>query len=132
MTTYDDIYSLFMVNCNVESLNLPDTPEKRKDVIKNAVMLFNNRLESNVECDEENETFSRDLNDSEKLIIAHFIKLTILKNIRTYKNSLFTTFTKEIGIKNINAQLNSLKDEIEQEEETINMLIFNIIDDNIM
>lgn len=132
MTTYDELYTLFMVNCNVDSLMLPQKEEQMYDVIQNAVMLFNNRLRDNVKCDNETETVSRTLSDDEKLIIAHFIRLTLLKNVRTFKNSIFTTFTQEIGVRNISAQLNSLKDEIEKEEKTIDMLIFHMLDEPIM
>ena len=132
MTTYDELYSLFMTNCFSDNLMLPRTVEQQYDVIQNAVMLFNNRLRDSLECDNEKEIISRELNSDEKLVIAHFIRLTLLKNVRTFKNSIFTTFTQEIGVRNINAQLNSLKDEIEKEENTIDMLIFNMTDENIM
>lgn len=131
-TTYDDIYQLFKTNCNAEGLMMPRTTEQQYDVIKNAVMLYNNRLRDDLKCDDEFEVISRILNDDEQLIIAHFMRLTLLKNMRTYKNSIFTTFTQEIGVRNVNAQLNSLKDEIEQEENTIDMLIFNMINETIM
>lgn len=131
-TTYDEIYGLFIVNCRTENLELPSTPEQQYDVIKNAVMLFNNRMRDNIKCDDDLEVVNRQLTDDEKLVIAHYIRLTLLKNLRTYKNSIFTTFTQEIGVRNVNAQLNSLKDEIADEQDTINMLIFNMSDESIM
>lgn len=131
-TTYDDIYGLFITNCSVDPSALPNTPEKQYDVIKNAILLFNNRMRDNITCDDDQEIVSRRLSDDEQLIIARYIRLTLLRNLRTYKNSIFTVFTKEIGVRNINAQLNSLKDEIEQEENTIDMLIFHMSDESIM
>lgn len=132
MTTYDELYTLFITNCNTENLMLPRTIGQQYDAIKNAVMLYNNRLRDDIKCDDEAEIVNRELNDDKKLVIAHFIRLTVLKNTRTFKNSIFTTFTQEIGVRNINAQLNSLKDEIKNEERTIDMLIFNMIDESIM
>lgn len=111
---------------------LPNTDEKQYDAIRNAVMLYNNRMRDSIVCDDDAEVVDRELDYDEQLVIAHFIRLTILKNTRTYKNSIFTTFTQEIGVRNINAQLSSLRDEIKNEEDTIDMLIFNMIDESIM
>lgn len=132
MTTYDELYELFMVNCRADELSLPRTTEQMYDVIKNAVMLYNNRLRDNLICDDNIESVNRELDDDQKLVIAHYIRLTLLKNVRTFKNSIFTTFTQEIGIRNINAQLSSLRDEIAEEENTIGMLIFHMTDESIM
>lgn len=132
MTTYDELYTLFVTNYSTDGLFLPRTVEQKYNVIANAVMLFNNRLRDNLTCDDETEVVSRALSDDEKLVIARLIRLTLLRNTRTFKNSMFDTFTKEIGVKNINAQLSSLKDDIEAEESAISMLIFNMIDESIM
>ena len=132
MTTYDELYTLFITNCQSEGLMLPRTESQKYDVIRNAVMLWNNRFRDSLFCDDETELVNRIMTDDEKLIIAHYIRLTLLKNVRTYKNSIFTTFTKEIGVTNITAQLNSLKDEIADEENTIGMLIFYMTDESIM
>ena len=132
MTTYDELYEVFIVNCRGEGSSMPITTEQIYNNIKNAVLLFNNRFRDNLQCNDDAETFSRKLSGDELLVIAHFIRLTVLKNNRTYKNSIFTTFTKEIGVRNIGAQLNSLKDEIEAEERTIKQLIFNMTDESIM
>ena len=132
MTTYDELYTLFITNYSSDGLFLPRTVEQQYNTIKNAVMLFNNRIRGNLICDDSTETVNRELSDDEKLIIARLIRLTLLRNTRTFKNSMFDTFTKEIGVKNINAQLNSLKDEIDAEESAISMLIFNMTDESIM
>ena len=132
MTTYDELYTLFITNYSSDGLFLPRTVEQQYNTIKNAVMLFNNRIRDNLICDDSTETVNRELSDDEKLIIARLIRLTLLRNTRTFKNSMFDTFTKEIGVKNINAQLNSLKDEIDAEESAISMLIFNMTDESIM
>ena len=132
MTTYDELYTLFTTNGNTVNLMLPKSVNQQYDAIRNAVMLFNNRLRDNLQCNDETEAVNRELSDDEKLVIAHYIRLTLLKNTRTFKNSIFTTFTQEIGVRNINAQLSSLKDDIENEESTIDMLIFHMTDESIM
>ncbi len=132
MTTYDELYSLFITNGNIEKLMMPKGVGQQYDAIRNAVMLFNNRLRDDVVCDDASETVDRELTDDEKLIIAHYIKLTLLRNTRTFKNSMFTTFTQEIGVKNINVQLSSLKNDIESQEKLIDMLIFNMQEDTVM
>lgn len=132
MTTYDELYTLFTTNGNTVNLMLPKSVDQQYDAIRNAVMLFNNRLRDNLQCNDETEAVNRELSDDEKLVIAHYIRLTLLKNTRTFKNSIFTTFTQEIGVRNINAQLSSLKDDIENEENTIGMLIFHMTDESIM
>ena len=128
MTTYDELYTLFATNYSSDGLFLPRTIEQKYNTIRKAVMLFNNRLRDNLVCDDSMETVDRDLSDDEKLVIARLIRLTLLRNTRTFKNSMFDTFTKEIGVKNINAQLSSLKDDIDAEESAISMLIFNMTD----
>ena len=100
LTTYDEIYMTFITNCNSDGLMLPGTEQKQYDAIRNAVMLYNNRIRDDIVCDDDTETVDRELNYDEQLVIAHFIRLTVLKNTRTYKNSIFTTFTQEIGVRN--------------------------------
>lgn len=132
MTTYDEVYKFFIVNCRTDSLMLPSTPEQQYDAIRNAVLIFNNKLRDTLSCDDEAELFNRKLNDDEILLISHLLRLTVIKNTLTFKNGIFTTFTKEIGVRNINAQLSSLRDEIRMEEESISNIIFNMLDDSIM
>lgn len=132
MTTYDEIYEIFIVNCRADNISMPTTETQIYNTIKNAVILFNNRLREDITCDNTTETVNRKLNHDEVLVIAHYMRLTLLKNNRTYKNSIFTTFTQEIGVRNIGTQLNSLKDEIENEEKTIGRLIFNMSNESIM
>lgn len=131
-TSYDDIYQLFLNNIKVEDIDLPDTDPGRYNLIHNAVNLFNNRLRDNLACNDEIETVTRELNNDELLIIIHFMRLTLLKNLLTYKNSIFNVFTKEIGVKNITAQVNSLEFEINNEENIIDQIIFNSDDSTIM
>lgn len=131
-TKYDEVYQLFIDNVWVEGIDLPQTPEQIYNTIHNAVKLYNNRLRDSVTCDDTNEQFDRQLNDDQMLIMAHYLRLTLLKNNRTYKNAIFDTFTKEVGYKNIKAQLDSLDEEIKNEEKTIDFIIFNADESVIM
>lgn len=136
MTTYDDIYTLFMANCSMEGLMLPKNEEQMYDAIKSAVKHYNNRLRTNLKCDDANElivTEDREsLSDDAQLIIAHFMRLTLLNNALSYKNTIFTTFTKEIGVRNINSQTRSLMEMIKNAEERIDFLIFQADESSIM
>lgn len=129
MTSYEEIYDMFMENCKTENINIPQTNDGKYRQIKNAVLLFNNRMEDNLQCDNLNEVVNRVLSGNELLIIAHYLRISLLRNNRTYKNTLFTTFTKEVGIRNINSQLKSLNDEINEEELIIENIIFNAEDE---
>lgn len=131
-TSYDEIWELFLTNVWVEGTDLPETKDGIYLAIGNAVKLYNNKLRDNLICSNTLEEVNRKLNDDELLIIAHYIRLTLLKNQLTFKNSIFDTFTKEIGYKNIGVQLRSLREEIDSEEKTINGLIFNADDSEIM
>jgi len=128
-TTYDEIWLTFLNNCKVTDIDLPQTNEKRYDAIKNAVLHFNNRLRDNLACDNSTETVSRKLNEDHLLILAHYIRLILLINQRTYFENLWQPFQHDVGLKNFQSQLNSLKDSVTQERNTIESLIFNSMED---
>lgn len=125
MTSYDDIYQTFLNNCKVDDIDLPTTDEERYEIIKNAVMHFNNRMRTKIVCDNTTETVSEDLNDDYLLIIAHYIRYLFLINERTYFESLWQPFQQDVGLKNFSTQLNSLKDSVTEEKNVIDRLIMN-------
>lgn len=125
MTSYDDIYQTFLNNCKVDDIDLPSTDEGRYEIIKNAVMHFNNRMRTKIVCDNTTETVSEDLNDDYLLIIAHYIRYLFLVNERTYFESLWQPFQQDVGLKNFSTQLNSLKDSVTEEKNVIDRLIMN-------
>lgn len=136
MITYDELYTLFISTCSMEGLMLPKNDEQRYDVINSAVMRYNNRLRTNLKCDDEKEQITSEVegevSDDAQLIIAHFMRLILLNNALSYKNTIFTTFTKEIGVRNINSQTRSLQAMIENEEKEIDFLVFYADESSIM
>lgn len=131
MTSYDNFYQVFIDNCRTEDINLPSFGEQQINAVTNAIRLYNNRIidiGTLIVADEINELVDRVVTDNELMIVAHFIRLVFLKNQRTYKNTVLTPFTKEMGVRNVSAQINSLKDEIKEQETFIESLIFNAYD----
>jgi hypothetical protein len=128
-TSYDDIWTAFLNNCKVSDIDLPQIPEKMFEYIKNAVMHFNNRFRTTIVCDDNLEELSEELNNDYLLILAHYIRLNFLKNQRTYFESLWQPFSKDVGLKNFSTQLNSLKSSVQEQERTIDSLVMNMEDD---
>ncbi|MFS1518504.1 hypothetical protein V1503_18885 [Bacillus sp. SCS-151] len=129
MTTYDQIWSTFLNNCKVSDIDLPQYPEKIYEVIQNGAMYFNNRLRLDLICDNDSESVSHDLGNDQLLIMANFIRLLFLKNQKTYFESLWQPFQKDVGQKNFSTQLKSLESSISDQERTIERLIMNMEED---
>ncbi|MEM5009250.1 hypothetical protein WKH57_00885 [Niallia taxi] len=125
MTSYDQIWTTFLNNCMVSDLELPQSDEGKYEMIKNAVMYFNNRLRTSVTCDDFTETLNEEVEDDYLLIIANYIRYIFLINQKTYFENLWQPFSKDVGLKNFNTQLNSLKNSIELQDKTIDRLIIN-------
>lgn len=129
MTNYDLIWSTFLNNCKTSDFDIPSTPDKIYEVIKNAVLHFNNKFRDNLKCDDTLETLDRQLSEDHLLILAHFIRLIFLINQRTYFQNLFQPFASDIGLKNFGTQLRSLDTSIKEEKDTIDTLINNMEED---
>lgn len=129
MTTYDEIYSEFLTNTETENINLPSSTEKIYKYINGAVRLFNNRLQTDIKCDDNAETLNKDLDDNELLILAHFLRLMFLKNQLTYFTTLYSPFEKDIGVRNFQSQSKALESIVENEKNTIDELIFNTLEE---
>lgn len=129
MTSYDEIWESFLNNCKVSDIDLPSTTEKIYEEIKNAVMYFNNRMRTSIQCDNDTETLSEKLSNDHLLILANFIRLTFLTNQRTYFESLWQPFSSDVGLKNFGTQLNSLKASVQEQEKKIDSLIINTMED---
>lgn len=123
MTSYDQIWTTFLNNCKASDIDLPSTTEKIYENIKNAVSHFNNRMRLDVKCNDTNEQVDRELSEDQILIIAHYIRLVFLINQKTYFESVWQPFSKDVGIKNVSTQLNSIKSSVEDEKNTIERLI---------
>lgn len=125
MTSYDEVYVTFISNCKTEDINLPQDNAKIYEVIKSAVRLYNNRLRSNIICDDETESMNQILNDDELITVAHYIRLSFLENQLIYFTTLWQPFSKDLGLKNYNIQAKSLELLIDLENIKINEIIRN-------
>lgn len=131
-TTYDQVYTNFITNTKMDSIDLPQTNQGKYDLIRNSVMLYNNRFRASITCDDLNEVLSITLTEDQLLIIGQYMRITCIRNNLTYKNSIFNTFTKEIGVKFIDAQVNKLENEIIDCNNMIDSIVFNADDSEIM
>jgi hypothetical protein len=129
MTSYDQIWQTFLNNCKVSDIDLPQTNERIYEEIRNATMRFNNRLRTKLVCDDTTETISEELSEDYLLILAHYIRLNFLVNQKTYFESLWQPFQKDVGLKNFSTQLKSLETSITKQEQRIDSLIINMEDD---
>ena len=128
-STYDDIFAMFLENCQVDDIDLPNTDEGKYNMIKNAVLHFNNRLSDNLQANNELEEVDRVLTDSHLLILAHYLRLSFLKNKLALFSQLWQPFQKDIGLKNFSYQLSALKTIVEDEENTIDAIILHQSED---
>lgn len=128
-TTYDQVWTSFLLNCKVSDIDLPKTNEKIYETIQNAVMHFNNRLRTEVICDDVLEQLSRELTDDELLILSHFLRLIFLTNQKTYFENLWQPFQKDVGLKNFGTQLKSLEGSVSDQSHKIETLILNSMED---
>jgi hypothetical protein len=116
----------------MDSIDLPQTAQGKYDIIKNAVMLYNNRFRTSITCDDLTESLNIALTEDQLLIVGQYMRITCLRNNLTYKNSIFNTFTKEIGVKFIDAQVNKLENEIKDCNNMIDFISFNSSEYDIM
>lgn len=130
MITYDVIWETFLNNYRAEDIDLPETDEQIYPYITNAVMFLNNRLRTDFVCDDAQEVVTgTNLNDDVVLLIAHYIKLTFLKNDLTFFEKLWQPLASDVGIKNFRVQLASLTSSIKAQEKMIETFIFNAMED---
>lgn len=124
-TSYDDIYTEFITNTKTDDINLPNSQEKTYDSIHSAIRHYNNRLRDNLNFDDDNENVDRSLNNDELLLIAHYLRISFLKNQKSEFVTTWSPFEKDIGIKNYQSQVKALQETINEEESTIEKIIFN-------
>ncbi|WP_339198559.1 hypothetical protein MKY95_10120 [Paenibacillus sp. FSL P4-0176] len=129
MTSYDEIYEEFLSRCKVDDIDLPDTNEKIYAVIRSAVRDFNNKMRTQIMCDDELESVNQKLSDDDLLILAHYLRLNFLRNQLIHFSSTWQPFAKDIGLKNFQSQLKALETLVSNEKENIKELIVNTLDD---
>lgn len=128
-TSYDKIWKTFLDNCKTPDINIPQTDEQIYAKINNGILLFNNRMRTNIKCDDLTESVDTELNDDQLLILANFIKLVFYKNEKTYYETLLNPFQKDIGLRNFSTQINSLNNSVTEQERYIERLIINQAED---
>lgn len=128
-TSYDNIWQMYLENCKTTDSNLPTEPSDIYPKIKNAVLLLNNRMRSNFECNDEFEIVSPSLSDDQLIILAHYLKLVFLQNQRVYYETLLQPFASDMGFRNFTAQINSVRESVVSQENFIEKLIINQTED---
>lgn len=129
MTTYDEVWRLFLSVAKMPQYDLPNTDRQIYDLVEHATLLYNNQIGTNIIANEATESFDKDLSGNEKLIIAHYIRLMVLQNQLTFFQTTYQPFAKDITMSNFNTQLRTLQKSVESEEETILDLLANSEDD---
>lgn len=124
-TSYDEIFSMFMQNCKVDDIELPQTDQGKYDMIRNAVFHFNNRMGDNIKLDDTLEKVNRKLSNNHLLLIIHYIRLSFLKNQLTQFSLTWQPFQKDIGLKNFSHQIRALTILIEDQERFIEQIILS-------
>lgn len=126
MTTYDDLYETFMSINKTDDFNLPQTDEKRYAFIQSAVKKYNNRMREKITCNDSLEMLSEELDEDRLLVMIHCMKYIFLDNELTYFSTIFSPFTKEVGINNYSSQLKAKQEKVKLEEEEIGAVIRNM------
>jgi hypothetical protein len=120
---------MFLENCPSDDIDLPNTDEGKYNMIKNAVLHFNNRLSDNLQTNNELEEVDRVLTDSHLLILAHYLRLSILKNTLFLFSRTWQPFKNDIGLKNFSYQISALKEIVKDEQNTIDAIILHQTED---
>ena len=129
MTSYDTIWTEFIANCETDDINLPNTDEKRYNVIQSAKKKYNNRMCTQIVCDDATETISVELDDTGLLLFSYYIRLSLLDNKLIHLATTYSPFAKELGIKNYKDMSNNFEFLIMKTEKMIEEIIINSSED---
>ena len=128
-TSYDTIWTTFLENSEMPDNELPKESEQIYPKIQNAILLFNNRMRTNINCVDESESVDVELTGDQLILLAQYIKLVFLKNKKLYRETLLNPFQKDIGFTHYTAQINSLRASVTEQEKLIEGLIINQTED---
>lgn len=129
VTSYDTIWTTFLENNEMPDNELPKENEQIYPKIQNAILLFNNRMRTNITCDDVAETIDIEMTGDQLILLAQYIKLVFLKNKKLYRETLLNPFQKDIGFTHYAAQINSLRASVTEQEKFIEGLIINQTED---
>lgn len=134
-TTYNELYETFLLNCGYDFDELPQTDEMRYMMIKNACRRYNqqakkysNRMTSNVVCDDITESLNMVLTSNEVLIFAYMMAEILASTKLVEFTSLWSTFSKETGIKDHKSQVDARKHTVEMFKQKYTAIIEDEID----
>lgn len=131
-TSYDEIFTCYLENCKILNSSIPNDTEKKYVMIHNACRHYENKMGEPIEWDDISEMINVKLDNSRLLILAYCLKLIYHENTLTEFTDIFSTFQKELGISNYQAQVKARESNIIRTEQKINELITNIEDGSIM
>ncbi len=123
-TSYDEIYICFRRNCGVDSSTLPKTDEGKYELIHNAVMHYNTKVDSSetqLICNDELEEINVKLDSNRLLLLAYCLKYSVLENELEAFEQVWQPFTKEMGQK-------FYKDQIKGRENSLDRVNFKILE----
>lgn len=129
MTTYDKLWETFIQKCKISDIDLPQIPEAIYQTIQGALLSYNNRKRDNITGDDTIEELSRELSTDELLILAHYIRLSILENQLIFFTNTWQPFSADVGLRNFGTQLKTLEKLVENENKKIDSLIANTEED---
>ena len=128
-TTFDTIYSYFLRNTSVDTLDLPSVFEAEVELVKDGIDEFNYRLEKNLVYDEENNIVTSDLNNTEIKCLTECMKLIILRNMLEQFVSVWEVFQNDVGRRNYGQQLAGRQNLIDRQEHYIESLTYKLYEE---
>lgn len=123
--TYDDVWSTFLDNYKINYEDVAQTEEAIYNDIRNAVMMYNNRLRTEFVCDDTSETIIGASTYDDRLLIANYIKLAYLINNKNLYETLYQPIVSDVSLRDNKNQMRELEYSIRRQEDVIEKLIFN-------
>lgn len=134
-TNYDQIYSVFVDNCGVDTSTLPSDDEGKYKIIRNGARHYNTKVddgETKLVCDDDTESINIELDDTRLLILAFCMKYTQLENELVKFEQIWQPFTKEMGQKFYGEQIKGRESTLERVERKIIELLTDLDSGSIM
>lgn len=123
--TYDSVWTTFRDNFKTLDMDVPTDEIEIYKTIKNAVLLFNNKFRTEAKANDSLEIIEGLKEGDDALILALYIKLTILNNTRTFYEHLLQGYDGDVGFKNFSSQLVSVRENITNTMLQLDTVIFN-------
>lgn len=112
ITTYNELYETFLLNCGYDFDELPKTDEMRYMMIRNAARKYNqqakkysNRMTHDIVCDDVTESLNVKLTSNELLVFAYMMAEILASTKLVEFTSIYGVYSKEMGFKDYNAQV---------------------------